>query len=494
MTAEPTAALDLLRFLALSLEVHTDALCCAVDDVEAAIVEFSINDELMDRLEDELAVLLGRQRRMHAGQAMIALSQKERLRGNALRRDEHPPSQPWGDKRIQTSRTHSRAASTATGQWSAVRSPRQPAESEMREDFSDGASTRCLSNAEGSLEADVAAVDHRVDLLKAKIEELDCYSLRGKLLQLEKMKKAVKDIDLGRLMESVVDNFEFPPAVRTLWASGSSSSPSCASAAVGVSYASSSTLSVAAHNTSSRSITMRSSNETTLAQHAAGKGDVVNHTNVDLLLARACQRLAGRSVDALEALASTNVSEESAAAHVLGCVVYAAEFDRSDWSELRAVMELQTLPRDALARRYRRWEKQSICKASIDARCFGARCTVLAAQDFSALPADWATSQSLSRIPLDEVLQPMRHLLSPRFTFVNVAELKHLQARRVALQRKIVQFLLGGPATSEELLRQVPCSDVDRAVAAARLAVGESTPPTISGHAWKTMVRVPRKA
>ncbi|KPI90464.1 hypothetical protein ABL78_0394 [Leptomonas seymouri] len=493
MTAQPTDALDLLHFLALSLEVHADALCSAVDDAEAAIVESTINDELMDRLEDELVVLLDRQRRMHTGQALIALSQKERLRGSELRRNQHPSLQPWGDKRIQTSHTHSHAASTAGGQQRGVVSPRQAMETAMKKDSPD-VSTRCLSTAEGSLEADVASLDCQVELLKAKIEGLDCYSLRGKLLQLEKMKKAVKDIDLEKLVDTIVDNIEFPPAVQALWSPSCRQPSSPASSTIGGARASPFSPSAVPRSTSSSSTRMLKRNEVMLAQHAAGGGGVVNHANVDLLLARACQRLTGRSVDALEALASTNVSEESAAAHVLGCMVYASEFEHIARGELRAVMDLQMMPRDMLARLYRKWERKSIGKARVDARCFGARGTVLAAQDFSALPAEWTTTQSLSRIPLDEVLPPIRHLLSPRFTFSSVSELKQLHETRVALQRRIVRFLLGGPEMCDELLQGWPCSNVDRAVAATRLAVAESTPLSVCGHPWKTMVRIPRDA
>jgi hypothetical protein len=500
--APPTGALDLLRFLALSLEVHTDALCCAVDDVEAAIVESSINDELMDRLEDELAGLLDRQSRLHAGQAVIALSQKERRRGSEVRHEQlEPPSQWWGDKQIQTSRTHARAASTTTDRQSLQRvgslSPRWlDMSGSRREDTPESGSTRCLSTVEGcSLSADIASVDRQVELHKAKIEQLDCYSVRGKLLQLEKMKKTAKDIDLEVLVQNTVGTFEFPPAVRVLWTPTSSCvSTLTPSTPDGHSYASSSPSVAALHDTPLRNVGGQGRGDVNLAQHAAGRGDVVNHTNIDLLLARACQRLAGRSVDALEALASSNVSEESAAAHVLGCTVYAAEFDRAAQGELAAVMELQTMPRDALSRLYRQLERNSICTAKVDARCFGARDTVLAAQDFSALPADWTTTQSLSRVPLEEVLPPTRHLLCPRFTFANVAELKMLQTTRVDLQRKIVQFLLGGQESNEELLPQASGNEVDRTVALTRLAVAENTPATVTGHAWKTMVRVPHDA
>lgn len=483
MASPSTNALDLLRFLALSLEVHCDALCCAVDDVEAAIVESSINDELMDGLEEELAGLLDRQRRLHAGQAVIALSQKERMRGSEIRRERRPPTQPWGDKRIQTSRTPSRATSVAAGQQGALRSSQQTKNVADREPSLDDVSTRCLSTAEESLAADVASVDRQVEVLRAKIEELDCYSLRGKLLQLEKMKRAVKDVDLEAVVESVVDGFEFPAAVETLWAADKEPS---------LSFTSSSAPAVPRGHGASPSRRTALTDDLTLAQHAAGKGHAVNHTNIDLLLARACQRLAGRSVDALEALASTTVSEESAAPHVLGCMVYATEFERSERGELRSVMELQTMPSDALARHYHRWKNAAICTASIDARCLGARETVLAAQDFSALPSDWATAQSLSRVPLEEVLPPIRHLLSPRFTFANAGELRRLQATRVALQRKVVRFLLEGSDSDEELLRQLPGSTQDHAAASARLAVAECTPPTVSGHAWKTLMRVAR--
>lgn len=496
MAASPTDALDLLRFLALSLEVHTDALCCAVDDVEAAIVESSIHDEEMDRLEEELAGLLDRQRRLHAGQAVIALSRRERERSTELRRaSQQPQLQPCEKKRFQSSRSHSCAGSTTAGPQSLGRSPRQTVEADRRRatDSADDESVRCLSTARASLDADVASVDRQVDLHKARIEELDCYSLRGKLLRLGKAKKAAKDVNFEKLVQHTTESFEFAPAVRALWTleeSSSNAKNGLPPAAAAVSNAASSPSAVL-HGAPSRGVQPQDRSDVDLARYAAGRGNVVNHTNVDLLLARACQRLAGRSVDALDALASTNVSEESPAAHVLGCAVYAAEFDRSEQRELRAVMELQTMPRDALARSYRRWWRKCICTAKLDARCFGARNTVLAAQDFSALPADWTTTKSLSQIPLDEVLSPIRHLLSPRFTFASVAELKQLQAKRVELQRKIVQFLLGGPEVHGELLRHISGDEATRAVASARLAVAESTPSTVSGHAWKTMVRVP---
>ncbi|CBZ30321.1 conserved hypothetical protein [Leishmania mexicana MHOM/GT/2001/U1103] len=484
MTAtSPSSAVDLLRFLALSLAVHADAVCCAVDDVEAAIVELSTNDEHLDILENELAGLLDRQRRLHVTRSMIAFSQDERRRGMELRRSVQASTQQYGNKRIQTSRTPSNRSASLMGG-----TPRRPGErlsvdlfpGEPEQEYGASAvSTRGLSTATSSTapcagsEAD--SVDAQVERLKARIMHLDRYSLRGKLLHLEKQKNAVKEIDLENLVARVVDPFEFPASVRALWC-GAASSRSTGS------QTSSCAPFTAASHRSARS------GDVTLAQHATGKGSVVNHTNIDLLLARACQRLSGRAADALEALASTNVSEASAAAHLLGCMVYAAELDSSGSTDLAAVQELQRMPRDTLSHLYDQCVRNSVCEAKLDGRCFGVRGTVLGAQDFNALPAEWATSQSLSHVPLDEILPPVRHLLSPRFSFADVAELKQLQERRVALQEKLVKLLVEGPEKEAELLQDIAGSPRDRAAAAARLAVAEMTPVSTSVHAWKTMV------
>ncbi|CAJ1023197.1 hypothetical protein Q4I32_003161 [Leishmania shawi] len=484
MTANPpSSAVDLLRFLALSLTVHTDAVCCAVDDVEAAIVESSTNDELLDTLEKELAVLLDRQRRLHVTRSVIALSQEERRRGMELRRSGQTSTQRYGHKRIQTSRTTSNISATQmhdTARYSSERFSRGVSPDKMEQGYGSSAvSAHACSTAASSAplcaESEADSVDAQVERLKERIMHLDCYSLRGKLLQLEKQKKEVKEIDLEDLVTRVVDSFEFPAAVRALWCSGAS--PCLACSGIGSS---------APHKRASQSCAR--SRDATLAQPATRKGGVINHTNVDLFLARACQRLSGRAADALQALASTSVSEQSAAAHVLGCMVYAAEFNASERADLAAVQQLQTMPRDTLSRLYDQCVRSSVCEAKLDGRCFGARGTVLAAQDFSALPADWATTQSLSQVPLDEILPPVRHLLAPRFSFADVAELKRLQVKRVELQEKIVNFLLGRQEKDEELLQGISGSQRDRAVAAARLAVTEVTPASTSAHAWKTMV------
>ncbi|KAK7200759.1 hypothetical protein NESM_000134100 [Novymonas esmeraldas] len=476
--APPSSAVDLLRFLALSLEVHADAVCCAVDDVEAAIVESSTNDELLDVLEEELVGLLDRQRRLHAARSVIALSQEERRRGMDVRRRQTPTALGCNEKRIQTSRAPSHVSGTGarvsppyTGGSVATAPP-------------SGAWTHDSETAEASMagssspapheETGADSVDVQVAALKARIERLDRYSLRGKLLQLEKQKRAVAGVDIERVVAEVVDTFEFAAPVRALWAAAPAP-PSDASRL--------------SSRASQASPSRDRSSDGTLAQHATGKGGVVNHTNIDLLLARACQRLSGRAADALEALASTHVSEESPAAHVLGCMVYAGQFDASEGTDLTAVQLLQTMPHDTLSRLYAECVHSSVCEARLDDRCFGARRSVLAAQDFCALPGDWATTQSLARVPFDEVLPPVRHVLAPRFSFADVAELKQLQTRRVELQEKIVAFLLGGQGPIEELLRGVSGNERDTAAAAARLAVAEVSPASTAAHAWRTLVR-----
>ncbi|KAG5467856.1 hypothetical protein LSCM4_00942 [Leishmania orientalis] len=482
-TEPPSGAVDLLRFLALSLAVHADAICCGVDDVEAAIVESSTNDETLDALENELNVLLDRQRRLHATRSIIALSREERRRGLELRQSWRPSTQSHGGKRIQTSRAPSNASvplGRSRGDQSRERLPTDVSPEDLEEECEETVlSTRGLSTAASSAspcaESEADSVDAQVERLKARIKYLDRYSLRGKLLHLETLKKAVKEIDLEDLVVSLVDSFEFPASVRALWCSASSphSGNSCAS-------------SCATHSKASRGRTRFG--DASLPQHAAGLGAVVNHTNIDLLLARACQRLTGRVSDALEALTSAGVSEDSAAAHVLGCVVYAAELDSSGSTDLAAVQQLQRMPRDALSRLYDQCVRNSVCETKLDDRCFGARGTVLTAQDFNAVPPDWAAAQALSRVPLDAILPPARHLLAPRFSFADVAELKRLQSRRVELQEKIVRFLVGGPVKDREALQCVSDSPLDCAAAATRLAVADVTPASLSTHAWKTMV------
>ncbi|GET92274.1 hypothetical protein, conserved [Leishmania tarentolae] len=486
MTAKSSSsAVDLLRFVAISLAVHADAACCAVDDVEAAIVESSTNEEILGALEEELAVLLDRQRRLHATRSVIALSQDERRRGMELRRSWRPSTDQYGDKRIQTSRTQSnRSASRGHG------TRRHPGENLSTGLYSDETerrygtwtvSQRGLSTATSSTapctESETDSIDAQVERLKARIIHLDRYSLRGKLLQLEKKKNAVKDIDLEELMAKVVDTFEFPASVRALWYSPA------APRSNGPQKSSRVPFRAASHRRAQ-------SEDAPLGEYATGKGGVVNHANIDLLLARACQRLSGRASDALEALASTNVSEASAAAHLLGCMVYAAELDSSGSTDLAAVQQLQTMPRDTLSRLYDECVRNSVFEAKLDSRCFGVRDTVLSTHDFNALPAEWAASQPLSQVPLDELLPPVRHFLSPRFSFANVAELKRLQGKRVELQEKVVKLLLDGQEKDRELLQDIAGSQRDRAAAAVRLAVAGAAPESSSAHAWKTMILV----
>ncbi|KAG5493950.1 hypothetical protein JKF63_01782 [Porcisia hertigi] len=484
MTAKPTpSAVDLLRFLTLSVAVHADAICCAVDDNEVALVESSTNDEHLETLENELVVLLDRQRRVHAARSMIALSQNERHRGIELRRRPQPLTQQYGDKRIQTSRTPSHKSVSmmlGTDRRTTERPFSNTGTDEIGAvDEATAASTRGLSTAASSTaprtEPEAESVDAQVERLKANIMHLDRYSLRGKLLQIKKQKKAIKEIDLEDLVAKVIDTFEFPASVRALW---SSESPPRSDCSRGFSCAEKA-------GTSRSRVHPR---DMSLAQHAIGQGGLVNHTNIDLLLTRACQRLSGRAADALRALSSTNVSDESAPAHLLGCVVYAGEFDSSESTDLAAVQQLQTMPRNTLSRLYAQCLRTSVFEADLDERCFGARGTVLAAQDFNALPTDWATAQSLSRVPLDEILPPAQHLLTPRFSFADVAELKRLQAKRVELQEKIVRFLVDGQEKEAELLQGIAGSGQDRVAAAARLALAEVASPSTSPHTWRTLL------
>lgn len=498
---EPTASqtLDLLRFVALSTSVHADAVQAAADATEAALLQMRSDEETLNYLDLRLQGLLKDQRRLHEMHEAIARSKEARRQTDSLLREQQ--------RRLEAEQDRAYGLS-----GKCIQSSRRPQMQRSKGynvtascDDEDGDANE-LGSASGSLaqrdaERAVGSIDAEVERTKRLVAETNRTSIRAKLLELETLKGRVRNVDGKALAKELVVGFRFPPEVEELWGGreesaeevGSGGEKSRAGSTAAASRAS------AAHPKRSTRRLCSESEETNAELPRCHS--VVNHTNIDLLLARATQRFTGRYKDALEVLTRTAMDSNCSPQQAFGSLLYADYLDAADGNpDASAVQALQAFGRSTLADHYTEKCSRAVVDQRISDECLtgsgantaGPSPSVLSAYEFCALPTKWTATAALTALPEDELLPPARHVLTERFSFSDVKELRSLEKLRVDIQRQLVKDVVHDKPLLDDMLsaraRACGCvsSKKDRFVAEARMAVASAAVPG-KPHAWPTV-------
>lgn len=483
-----TKPLDLLKFVALSVAVHADAVEAATDATQSALLQMRAEEETLNHLDRRLQGLLKEQRRLHAIRNAIAQSQEGRRRTDTLLREQQKRLDEEADrargsnwKRIQSSC----GSGSGSGANPRRRQGEEPEGSVATED------TASLEQRE----REASTLDLEVERTRRLVSKLSQQSVRAKLLQLETLKQQVREIDGRALMEEMVVGFRFPEEVEALWCGGSAVERSAAA-----------NVSPEAGKQKQQPTSTRRSKPTPPPSPAARKVvAVVDHTNVDLLLARATQRLTGRYKDVLALLTNTAMDKGQRPQQVFSSLLYADYLDAVDGNpDAAAVQVLQSFSRATLAEHYSRKCHDAVVDERIAEACLAGEqrhaghaslpSSVLSPFDFCALPTHWASTAALTDIAEDELLPPARHVLTRRFSFSDAKEMKDVERLRVDVQRLLVQDLMRDDALLDDVLSTAHggrptggLSKKERFVAEARLSFANSAAPA-RPHAWPTVV------
>ncbi|RNF14411.1 uncharacterized protein Tco025E_05853 [Trypanosoma conorhini] len=435
-------AFEMLRFAALSSAVHADAVECLVDDTRSVVSRIAADAEQLDALEGHLAELLEEQRRLRAVCDVLSRSRTARGKTGPARPGEHPTQ---GRGTLETRSVEASpgvaaassignvlrfAAKAGTEEDVRTRTPSARRGLEATGEASVG-STQDAKDADGE-----ETIDEQVERVESEVRLLDSMSVKTKLRELESLKRQVGDLNANAIMERYVGSFDFNCDVERLW---------------------------------------------------NAKSDILNSANMDLFIARACQRFSGRCEDALNVISDFSTYEEGDAARVLGSLLYLEALTSLHNYDAAAVRTLQGLDEDAALSYYR--EKRRVATVGTTVRRSRVE-TVLGPEEFVFLPEDWWSSQLLVT-PEAIQLPPARHILTPRFSFAEAKELNTLQSMRVDFQRSVLDAIIRMPKALGELQEQTvlqPAQEEarDAGVALLRLLLGEEE----SGvGVWATVAR-----
>ncbi|KAH9577538.1 hypothetical protein LSM04_007875 [Trypanosoma melophagium] len=474
-------ALELLRFIALSSSVHADAVQCLVDDTQQVLSQMTLEEERLDSLEMQLSTLLKEQQRLNAMQDVVRRSKNSRESDKLFISSEHQKKlQRTAGTQVTKSKKQSSTLSNIEGVLRFASSALEKEDvviltGEQRkrgntkkvspEKKEDGDSINENRKEEGNTEViqTEETVDEAVERVKSEIRLLETMSIKSKLRELETLKQQIRDVDGNAIVKQYVGSFRFTREVEQLWRS---------------------------------------------------EDCVINGSNIDLFIARACGRLVGRYEDSLSVIdkvASDGVlsmdrdmyryrdsyrdreeDDKDFGGRVFGALLYAAALTTPNNTDAAAVVALQSLQFlhsvDSL---------HAILQCPVMGVLREGRGveTVLSQTEYGVLPADWRSAGVLST-PEDIHLPPARHILTPRFSFADAEELKELQTLRVDFQRELLNTFVRMPKVLDELRQQDSVSrqeeerkeeDVERdvCVALVRLLKGKES----SGSVWTTVAR-----
>ncbi|EAN82114.1 hypothetical protein TcCL_Unassigned01224 [Trypanosoma cruzi] len=437
-------AFELLRFAALSSAVHADAVECLVDDTRSVLSRIAMDTERLEALEEQLAGLLEEQRRIHAVRDVLSRSRSTRSTTEPTKSGKKPTeirskldtrspgASPPGASRLGTENVL-RFASRAVPEEEVPtmsRAPRREHVATMEMLIDD---LREEKATEGE-----KCIDETVERVKSEIRSLESMSVKTKLRELEAFKRRIKDLDANAVIERYVEPFRFGDEVERLW-----DAPDA----------------------------------------------ILNNTNMDLFISRACQRFSGRYEDALGAISDFSAYEDGDAAQVFGSLMYLEALTSSSNYDAAAVRTLQGLSKDSLLEYYR--EKRRAATVSTTVRRSRVE-TVLGPEEFGFLPEDWWSSRALF-IPAGIQLPSARHILTARFSFADAHELNTLQSVRVDFQRSVLDAFIRMPKALAELREQIEFQsrhDEERDVSASllRLLV-ENEKGGGGGDIWTTIAR-----
>ncbi|KAH8607383.1 hypothetical protein ERJ75_001414300 [Trypanosoma vivax] len=409
-------ALERLRFLALSVSVHADALQCLVDDTRRALSQMTRDNERLEALEAQLCFLLPKQQRIHKMLEVVNRAKRERSLENiavssactkvsgASRRVSGAGSHRTKSVSVPLSRSSASVVgdgdrSTAQGSRDVLHFASSALDEDSipklrsRKSCADSAdvlvspveSVRCerASNEEKIMSEERCTIDDEVARLKAEITRVEGLSVEAKLRELETLKRRAREVDVDALVKHYVRSFRFSEDVENLWSGDSA----------------------------------------------------LDRTNIDLFVDSACQRFSRRYEDAFAAMSEFPLSMECAPSQVYGSMLYADALTSSRNYDAAAVQALQDSDRNFLVNFYRGMQRLATVCSICQEREHN---TVLGPEEFVFLPSDWPTSQLLLP-PGDVHLPPARHIYTPRFSFEDAREMKALQSLRVDVQREAIE-------------------------------------------------------
>nr|CCC90147.1 conserved hypothetical protein [Trypanosoma congolense IL3000] len=441
-------SVDLLKYLALSAAVHADAVQCLADDTNRSLLQMALDSDRLAELEAHLRDLLQKQRRLHAMRDVLNKSRRERNE-DVVRREKsgapcsslgsrgtspmEPPgrivrgnSRPRDAKAAITAAVYSsRATATSVGDalrfaGSAVekddilrkgrnRRGNEPSVAvglpnalskkrvEIVVDRGNKAESVDMEGEEEEVKETGRSVDEEVERVKAEIEKIEGMSVERKLRELEGLKQRVKEVDANSLVADIVGSFTFPAEVEELW------QDEC----------------------------------------------VLNSENVDNFISSASKRFTHRYEDALSAIIDFPLSEESEAVRVYGSALYGEALASPENYDAAAVQALEEMEGTSLSKYYR----SKRCRATVSAPFVSREVTtVLGPEEFVFLPTDWSAAQSLLP-PAEAHLPPVKHIITPRFSFADTKEMKALQSLRIDIQRAVANNLISICKIFEEVVR-----------------------------------------
>ncbi|ORC93602.1 uncharacterized protein TM35_000014790 [Trypanosoma theileri] len=473
-------ALELFRFIALSSSVHADALQCLVDDTQEALSQMTLDVERLDDLEMSLSTLLKEQQHLHAMRDVVRRSKTAREEDKFFMSSANQSkSRPKAGIQNSKSKSQLSALSNIEGvlrfassaldredlgvslkeQRKRENTKKIYAEKKEDEDF-------LQKNAEEGENTEVLQgeinVDEAVEKVKSEIRLLETMSIKSKLRELETLKQQIRDVDGNAIMKRYVESFRFPTEVEQLW---------------------------------------------------RNEDFVINGSNVDLFIARACGRLVGRYEDSLSVIDKVGSGgvlsrdrglyrdrdnyrdgeeDEDFGRQVLGALLYATALTGPNNPDAAAVVALQYLQFFHSVDSLHALLQCPVVGLLREGR--GVE-TVLAETEYGVLPTEWRATGVLCT-PEDMHLPSARHILTPRFSFSDAEELKALQTLRVDFQRELLDAFIRMPKVLDEVRQQALVlsqenesseEDMgrDTCVALVRLLTGKES----GGSVWTTVAR-----
>jgi hypothetical protein len=340
--------------------------------------------------------------------------------------------------------------------------------------------SKAAESFDGEAGATSAIMTH-VDTAQAQVARLDyklrtrtLQSVRSKLARLEALKASCRDIDVAQCLEDSFSTFRYSPEAEAMFYTSSPSHSIPQSREKGMRVAPQPPVTAT---------TQGNEQDDGAIQKDPTPHDrrLVRSSNVAHVLQGAVERLTLRYADALNALVQSGTSFIADQPNTdVDRLLYAAGFSQlladesSDSvqfaSYLRATVQNPTLALqqeyDALCKRWVATSKISRSHGGIERG--SAWNSIINAEPHVVLPASLATvsddgndvdawSKLLSTLPLHNehappLLPPAKHIITQRFSAVDVAELQSLERLRMRLQQSVVESRLQLPVSVAEQL------------------------------------------
>ncbi|CCW66568.1 unnamed protein product [Phytomonas sp. Hart1] len=433
--AEEGNSYDFLGFVALSTSVHADAVQCEVDDLRKVLHQMHSEEALLKAYEAKVSSLSEESQKLHVMDRLVSLSREERRKAKPLRAEGLEP--PYGGpapKQIQSTKHPQPTHFSASPGGQPPRRPYRTGKATPGKAEGEVLSTSAIPAASGGRpEVELASIanttlslDTQLAQLQGRMEELDSMSIRTKLTTLESLKRQAKEVEVGDILHRQVASFRFPSEVSSLWKGGG-----------------------AARKLPRQPASLANPNEPRDGPH----GPVINQGNIETFLERAACRLKERYQHLLHVLTECEETTEDDVSQLLEYFLYAQKLESADNYDITAAQVLEGLQNHTLEAHYAQTRSHFTADANLSKRCLAKPHTVLSYSSYCALPMVWEIMQELNSVPLESLLPPARHILTPRFSFTNLSELNKLDRLRVQIQRLLLAGLLSNRQLVDDMLR-----------------------------------------